>query len=544
MTDPNACEVNKAPRARRVVDRSWFPACGITRVHVDYSDSPSLMATGFGNALVEANLDCSVPFLFRREGSPVQLVYVGRDEDDASLVVKPLDRGVLKSMLTEVGQIMVGGKPWRKDIPDTIVTQLLTRTVTDSRVPWLKSVVTSPTLTGDGWLEGTSYDAQTGILARVEEEAGWRDLPILTTESDLITARALVLDLFNEVKLARTKDSVSVATLVSAMVGIVARPLFSNVPLQVFASGAFGPGKTTMGEAIFTVCLADGEWSMVAAADFDDSPAEVNKRIGDALTKGLRGLLIDDPAEGIPLNNSDLATLLTSGYADLRVFGRLGGAGASIRVYSNQTVVLCANNPNLSERLWTRAVATQFEAGVPDARQIKWQRPKFLDYVRSTRHEYNWAIRVLVDQAYQMLRSPATRARWDAWYMGLKEKPVRGNYSEWFLYCAAVAEQLGVEPNDFLSDQERREAAADPEAEHRDWIVTRMRTMGAPDAMLRAGEMLTIDDDCPFDNAQQLGMYLKDRARGKWGADDGGVMWRIEPDTRLFSGKQPWTLKQ
>lgn len=560
------CEPKKVRVRRTPRDMSWFPECGIDRGRIEFDHDPTIIATAYGNALVNANLDCATPFLFRREGNPVRLIYVGRDPKDKRVVVRELNATVLKSMLHEVAELGratdSGWKPIsptsRDGWPSTIVEMLMARLATDPDVPVLKMLVTSPVLTKGGWLEETGYSPESGILARLDAE-DWRPL-ITIFGNETLTAVAMVRDMFRDTKIERPE---SLALLVGVMVSIVARPLFGNVPLMSFESGNFGPGKTTTAEAIANVCLSPGEWTMIPCGDFDGGNAEMNKRISDALSGLFRYIILDDPAEGIQISHSDLATVLTSLQAAIRKFGRVGGGDSSTMVYSNQTVQVCANNPNYSPRLVTRKVGTVFEAGVPDGRQIKWERSDYARHVSENRADYNWAIRVLLDEAHAVMTSPAGRAKWEAWFMGLGGGSVRGNHREWFLYTAVVAELLGIDPNDILEGQEDYEAPTDPDREKRDWIVQRMLAIATPGKPVAASDMIpapptdpearklheasvVFGEPCPFEGARDLGEYLRAHANGKWGADTEGVLWLIGKSAKPIPVKKVtgWVLKK
>jgi hypothetical protein len=543
------CEVPKKRKRRPVPrDMSWFPECGFDRVRIEFDENPAIVATAYGNLLVEANLDCNTPFLFRREGSQISLIYVGRDPVDRHVVIKPLAPAVLKSMLHEVADYgrMVRSKegdywksisPYSRDgWPTGVLEMLMTNLATDPDIPVLKMLVTSPVLTKDGWLEETAFAPESGILSRLGPE--WRPLDLLGLQDMTVAAKSMVRDMFSSTKLS---DDASVSMLVGSMVSIVARPLFKNVPLIVHASGDFGTGKTTTASVIGQVCLSPGEWTVVSCADFDGSAAEMDKRVADALTGLHRYIVLDDPREGVQFNNGDLATLLTTPYADIRTFGKLGGPNSKTRVYANQSVAMAANNPNLHSRYESRIERIEYETGLADNRKVAWGRADYEAFIAENRIDFNWAVRTLVDEAHRILSTPHGRARWDAAYDAIvSEHGARGNFREWYVYTMAVSDLLGIDYKKHFASRVEYEPPMDEEAEKRSWIVQRLIERGATSdsGAVTAGSLLptevekafkggSLAKSCPFDSAEAMSGYLRNHAGGKSGTDADGSPWLI-----------------
>ena len=109
----------------------------------------------------------------------------------------------------------------RKSVPPVdVVQQVMTKIVTDSRIPVIRMLVRSPVMLPDGsWADQDGY--HDGLLI-ARRDVGYRVVPDVIDDDLVAASRGVIFETFAEVKFADREAGL--AGLLGRAVGLAARP--------------------------------------------------------------------------------------------------------------------------------------------------------------------------------------------------------------------------------------------------------------------------------------------------------------------------------
>jgi hypothetical protein len=319
--------------------------------------------------------------VFQRGGSLVHTVDVpnGPEPVDGAIAIRPTMSPTIKQMKSSTLRARLSadaywkkyddGK-WKDVTPPDSVVQAVMDAGQYRKIPFLTSVITSPTLRADGTiLQQPGYDRATGLLYR----PGNTTYPIVDnkpTKDQCIWQKEALLEVVRDFPFAQPHH---VSAWFAAMLTCVARAAIDG-PCPLFAVDATtaGTGKGRLVQA--TSRLAFGQ--DVAAFSQPDDEDETRKRITSILLGGDSCVLIDNVNK--PLGGAALDAVLTSTtWAD-----RVLGSTATIKVPNLAIWWATGNNLALLGDMARRTMQIRLESPLekPEERE-NFAHPNLLAWV-------------------------------------------------------------------------------------------------------------------------------------------------------------------
>lgn len=269
-------------------------------------------------------------------------------------------------------------------------------------VPWLKSVISAPTMRPDGSIiTKPGYDEATGLLLVGNQK--WLQVPAKPSRKDAVAALDVLIEPIKELPFA---DDASRAAALALLITAVMRPSLKTAPMFAVTAPAAGTGKS------LTIDVASIMATGCKAAGVTPTPdeAELEKRIGAAMLAGDQVLNIDNVAH--ILKSEQLCQMLTSEEVKVRVLGK----SKSVNVLSTSLICSTGNNLALHGDLNRRVVMIRLDA--------KCERPADREFdfdptdIALSRRAEMVAAALTVIRAYRLAGSPG-------------RAPPMGSFEDW-----------------------------------------------------------------------------------------------------------------
>ena len=276
-------------------------------------------------ALIEADAA-----IYQRGGALVRPVQVDRRADDANPSAVRRDVGAM--MLIDIQppwlvERMARAAEWDKPTkngngvtvadPEVKYANHLLSRAGEWEFPVLRSILTAPTLAGDGRvIEAPGFDVESGLLLDFEPDT-FPPVPQNPTREQAAAALAL---LERPLRSFPFVDDAARSAALSATLTALIRASLQTAPLHAFDAPVAGTGKSML--ASMAGLLATG--ALPAAMSQGKTPEEDEKRLTTVLHAGDPVILIDNCDH--PLQGDFLCSMLTQQIVQARILGN-GGQG-------------------------------------------------------------------------------------------------------------------------------------------------------------------------------------------------------------------------
>ena len=298
---------------------------------------------------------------------PVQfekLKIAGLERADESVVVQPVSPYTIIRDVNECAKCIN-----EKGNPTTFTANLAAHVLDRVRAGQaayrpLDMVTSSPVLLPDGTvLAKPGYS--NGILF-VGEAQEYPSVPESPTQGDAKSALRKFEAVYREFPFVRDskedwRATPSYATVLASILGIVARPALTTVPLIGVSANTPGTGKTKIVES--AVIAAVGHKPTVVSFSGEE---EFSKALVPLLREGDRATLIDNVS--IPLTGDMLCSVLTSEEHRARILGQ----SEQVRLLNKTTFFATGNNLAIQGDLTRRAAQVELDANCERPEQRKF----------------------------------------------------------------------------------------------------------------------------------------------------------------------------
>ena len=436
---------------------------------------------------------------------------LGRDKE--SVVVQPVSvHTIVRDVSLHAQCVSVTGKPtaFTANLAEHLLDRVRTES-TDYRL--LDMVTTSPVLLADGTvLDRPGH--RCGVLFVGGED--YPAIPDQPTQAEAKKALQQFDSVYHGFPFVRRdgeewQQTTGYATILAAVLSVVARPALRTVPLITVNATTRGTGKTKAIEA--AVAAALGHKPTVVS--FHDSD-EFAKTLVPLLREGDRTTLIDNVS--IPLSGDMLNSVLTSEEHRARILGQ----SEQVRLVNRAVFFATGNNLAVQGDLTRRTIQVQLDADCehPERRPFD-----FDPVVRASQMHPRLSVAALTAlKAYLAAGRPAVLAR-----------PALGSFEEWDRLVCGCLVWLGYA--DPVASQGAVEDS-DPEREaNLELLTTWWTALGEPVSLGTIGTLALN----PVKELLSAGEAWNARAVGKrLRALDRKVVGGYKLQSRLLKGARLW----
>jgi len=469
------------------------------------------------SALITAN---APPVLFRYGDGLVRLAL----DAAGTYVLRSITPDRMRNRLARVAEWMSGGQHPRPVYPPIgVVNDLLSD---DPPMPVLRRLVSVPVFAQDGRLLNVpGFDPQSGIY--YAPPPGFTVLPVpeMPTETDVATARALILDdLLGDFPFVEDADQAAATAL---LLTTFCRGLFEGpVPMVMVEKPMPGTGASLMVGAITSVVLGRPTEAMTEARTED----EWRKRVTSCLMGAPAFIAFDNLHHG--LDSAALSSALTAAFWQ----DRLLGVSRMLSLPVTCAWIGTANNPTTSIEMARRIVPCRLDAKVerPEDR-AGFKHDPLGEWVTANRGELVWACLILVRQWLAHGRKPGAA-------------PVMGSFEGWSRTLSGILDAAGI-PGLLSNKVQFRERADTEGSARRAFITAWWEKFGASSQyakdLLLLAENAEIDVEAKSDRGKQIkmGKFLGKLAGNIFTLADGIVVTVGRPEVKQDAGGSLWCLK-
>ncbi len=236
-------------------------------------------------------------------------------------------------------------------------------------LPELIGFAEAPIITGDGRLiRGPGLDQDTGVyLTHAAALFGFDipDTPPAPHEASEAAAR-----LWDDLGSFPFADEADQCAAIAAIMGVLAAPVLSAVPLAAITATAAGTGKTKLAECIAIAAMGRPAPVMSLGRD----PNEIEKRLGGLLLDGPHVACLDNlerPLEGELMNQA-----ISQGVVAIRALG----ASKQHHIHARTALLATGNNLVVRGDAVRRVMLIRLDAGMENPEQRRFERDVVADF--------------------------------------------------------------------------------------------------------------------------------------------------------------------
>lgn len=399
----------------------------------------------------------SRPDTFQRNSALVQVLHT----NDGQPIVSPLKQSHVRVRLDSALSCYVERK--NKDgliykryvaVPDRLVSEVHESGYYPTARP-LNKVVKHPVMLPNETLAvSPGYYKEGGILYSPARLVTLDEIPDAPTFDDARAAYKELAEPFRDFmfgdkpakkgeKQRSVEQDAGEAAVLSLILSHFARPMISIgefVPAYLIDATTPGTGKSTLLSAINALCIGIGGVSV--AESMQDSVEETKRMVSWALS-GRTGMVVLDNAEtGVPIGNSILDGVLTSGKIEARELGK----NTMIDMPLDFILAVTGNNIAVRGDLVRRCVPIVLTAPPGDLTQREFHYPNLVEHIIANRGRLIRAALIIL-RAYAVAAKPS------------KPPKIFDSFPAWSRWCRDPLVWLGLP--DFVAQSRSKASSSD-----------------------------------------------------------------------------------
>ncbi|MCP4680531.1 MAG: hypothetical protein GY854_34615 [Deltaproteobacteria bacterium] len=378
-----------------------------------------------------------MPICFNRANGLVRLSH-----EEHATVIRPMDIGALKTILTEIADWVkvseYGTKASKppQEIPDGLIS------LPPHDLPKLETIIGTPVFDSTGALIVRSgYHEAERTWLQLAKGFTLPEIPEAPTAADMARAKEWIFnDMFVDFPFVNQADRAMTAA--ALLLPFLRKMVDGPTPLHMIEAPTKGTGKGKICHLISIVATGDVAHAQALPRDVE----ETRKTFTAELAAGKQIVLLDNADERRVINNPVLASVLTSEiWRD-----RLLKESVKLSLHNYACWFLTGNNPRVSGEIARRCVRIRM---VPE-REDPWLRDDFKhkpieNWAKQNRGELVWSVLTLV-QAWIAAGRPAGTQ-------------TLGSFESWAEIMGGVLDVVGIDG--FLGNLDDLYADTDSEGE-------------------------------------------------------------------------------